>query len=117
MDRCREADALLREESDRLRLRQRRDVELDEVGLGAVRIDRKPGLGQTEGQPLRARVVVGEPVDVVVERVDARGGDDPGLAHRAAEEVLEAPRVRHHLGLPGEERRRAGSRAPSRGRA
>ena len=38
-------------------------------------------------------MVVGEPVDVVVERVDARRGDDPGLPHRAAEEVLRAPRL------------------------
>ena len=35
-------------------LRQRRDVDLDEVRLGAVGIDREPGLGQPEREPLRA---------------------------------------------------------------
>jgi hypothetical protein len=77
-----------------------RDVDLDEIGLGAVRVDREPGLGQTEGHPLRAPVVVREPVDVVVEGVDARGGYDPAWAHGAAEEVLHAARISHHLGEP-----------------
>ena len=56
------------------------------------------------GEPARARVVVGEPLDVVVERVDAGGGDDPRLAHRAAEEVLLAPRALDRLGRAREER-------------
>ena len=47
-----------------------------------------PAAAQPSASRARARVVVGEPLDVVVERVEARGGDDPGLAHRAAEAVL-----------------------------
>ncbi len=43
------------------------------------------------GEPARALVVDGEPVDVVVEGVEPGGRDDPGLPHRAAEEVLLAP--------------------------
>ena len=41
---------------------------------------------------------------MVVERVDARGRDDSGLPHRAAEEVLEATGARHRLLGAGEER-------------
>ena len=64
----------------------------------------RPASASPSASRLRPRVVVGEPLDVVVERVDAGRGDDPRLAHRTAEEVLHAPRVRHHLGGAGEER-------------
>ena len=82
----------------RLLLRERRDVELEEVRLDAIGIDREPRLGEPEREPLRPRVVVGEPLDVVVEGVDTRRRDDARLTHGAAEEVLEPSRVRHHLG-------------------
>jgi hypothetical protein len=36
-------------------------------------------------------VIVGQPVDVVVERVDAGGGTDAGLPHRSAKPLLPAP--------------------------
>ena len=36
------------------------------------------------------RVVLGEPLDVVLERVDAGGGEDARLPHRAAEHAAEA---------------------------
>jgi hypothetical protein len=49
-------------------------------------------------------VVVREPLDVVVERVDAGRRNDPRLAHRAAEEVLLAPRALHELVRAGEQR-------------
>ncbi len=84
--------------------RERCDVDLDEVGLDAVGVDRKPGLGEAARKPLRPRVVVGQAVDVVVERVDTGRRDDPGLAHRAAEEVLQPTRVAHHLGVAGKDR-------------
>ena len=42
-------------------------------------------------------MVVGKALDVVLERVHACGRDDPRLAHRAAEEVLQAPRRPHPL--------------------
>ena len=32
----------------------------------------------------RVRVILGQPIDVVTERVRACSGQDPGLAHRAA---------------------------------
>ena len=69
-----------------------------------IGVDGEPGLGEPQREPLRTGMVVGEPVDVVVERIDASGRDDAGLAHRAAEEVLQAPCVRHHLGIAGEDR-------------
>jgi hypothetical protein len=49
-------------------------------------------------------VVLGKPLDVVVERVDPGRGDDPRLPHRAAEEMLAAPRLQHQRFRPGEER-------------
>ena len=92
-----------REPRQRVLARQRRDVELDEVRLDLVGVDGEPGLGEAAASRSRARVVVGEPLDVVVERVDAGGRDDPGLAHRAAEEVLlRARRAPDHLGRAGE---------------
>jgi hypothetical protein len=42
-------------------------------------------------------VVLGQPVDVVIERVHAGGRHDPGLPHGAAELVLEASRPHHAL--------------------
>ena len=52
---------------------------------------------ETLRERLRASVVVREPLDVVVERVEAGRGDDPRLPHRTAEEVLLAPRALHEL--------------------
>ena len=42
-------------------------------------------------------MVVGEPVDHVLERVDAGRGDDAGLAHAAAEHLAVAPRLGDEL--------------------
>ena len=99
MDGHREADACRCEPGQRLLRGQpeRADGQLDEVGLDLVQVDRQPGLEQAFREPARPRVILGEPVDVVVEGVDAGGRDDPGLAHRPAEQVLEAPRLHHQL--------------------
>ena len=77
-------------------------VELHEVRLHLLEVDRQPGGDEPLAEPPRAPVVVGEPVEVVVERVDAGGGHDAGLAHGAAEQELgsgapssSAPRTRH----------------------
>ena len=59
------------------------------------------------GEAGRQRVVVGEAVDVVVERVQRRRGDDAGLAHAAADHL--APAVR-----AGDERARADQRRADR---
>ena len=99
------ADALL---GERARIASsfepRRDVDLDEVRLDAVGIDGEARLGEARARAAARGVVVGEPLDVVVERVDAGRRDDPRLAHRAAEEVLQPPRLSHHLGRAGEQR-------------
>ena len=76
---------------------ERLDVDLDEVRLDLLELDRDAGRVERLGEPTRARVVVGEPVDVVVERVQARRGDDPRLTHGPAEQVLLAPRALHEL--------------------
>src|SRR5437879_13090526 len=49
-------------------------------------------------------MIVGDPVDVVVQRVQRGGGDDPRLAHRASEEVLATSSVRHQLRGTGDQR-------------
>ncbi len=106
MDRRREPDARLAEPRERLVAAEpeRADVELDEVRLDLVEVDREPGRVPALGEPARAGVVVGQPLDVVVEGVHAGGGDDPGLAHGAAEQVLLAPRALDRLGRAGEQR-------------
>src|SRR4029453_14095267 len=59
-------------------------------------------------------MVVGEPLDVVVERVDAGRRDDPGLPHRSAELVLETPRPLHQLVRARDERAGSARGAPGR---
>ena len=92
-------------------------VDLDEVRLDPVELDGEPGRVPRLGEPPGPGVVVREPLDVVVERVQPRRGDHPCLAQRAAEQVLLPPRpleqrARGRRGSPP-----AGSRAPSTGRA
>ena len=56
-------------------------------GAGTV----TPGsVAQARREPARVRVVVGEPLDVVLERVQPGGGEHAGLAHAAAEHLAEA---------------------------
>ena len=107
VDRRREADALVAKARERVRAREaeRRDVDLDEVRLDLLESDGDVRAScETLGEQAGTRVVVGEPVDVVLERVDARRGDDPGLAHRAAEEVLLAPGALDQLARAREQR-------------
>ena len=79
-------------------------VDEDEVRLHLLEVDRQARLGETLSEPTRAGVVLGEAVDVVLERVDTSRGDDPRLAHRAAEEVLHSPCLGHPLPRPSDER-------------
>ena len=69
------------------------EIDLDEVRLHALEVDREACLHERFCEPARAGVVVREPLDVVVERIDAGRCDDPGLPHRASEEVLLPPRA------------------------
>ena len=67
-------------------------VEPDDVGLDARRIELDAGdLGKPLGQMAGVGVVLGQALDVVIERVQAGGGDDPGLAHGAADLLLDPP--------------------------
>ena len=65
------------------------------------------------GQRAGVRVVLGQPVDVMVERVERAGGDDPRLAHRAAEHLLVAPRLVDQLARAGEAGADRRARGPS----
>ncbi len=106
MDRGREADSRLaqRGKSSRPLEPERGEVDLDEVCLDLIDVDRTTGFRERLRETSGARVVVGEPVDMVVEGVDARSGDDSRLAHRATEEVLLAPGTLDQLARAGEER-------------
>ena len=101
-----EEDSLRPEARQRLLPRQPAAgrVQEDEVRLDLGEVDRKPRGDQTLGEPPRVRVIVGEALDVVVERVEARRGDDARLAHGAAEHVLQAAGLRRELGRGGEQR-------------
>src|SRR4051794_774456 len=70
-----EPDPGLRERLDRVVAREPEgtEVEPDEVRLGA---GVEPRRGPRIGEPRGARVVVGEPLDVVLERVQPGRGDD-----------------------------------------
>ena len=75
MDRRREPDARLakRASASSRSSAERADVELDEVRLDLVEVDRaaRPPC-QPSREPPRAGVILGEPLDVVVERVEHR---------------------------------------------
>src|SRR5690606_37633690 len=80
-----------------------RHVEEDDVRLDLGRVDGNAGdLTQAGSEQLGVGVVLGQALDVVLQRVDARRGDDPGLAHRPAEHVLVAPRPLHRLPISGQ---------------
>ena len=61
----------------------------------SLRVDREPTGRQTLGEPAGVGVVVGEALDVVIERDRPGRGDDPRLAHRTAEEMLVPAGLRH----------------------
>ena len=67
-------------------------AEDDDVGLHGRRVELDARqLGQPLGEHARVLVVLGQAVDVVVERPQRPRGDDAGLAQRAAEHLLVAP--------------------------
>ena len=80
------------------------DVDLDEVRLHLLEIDRHACGLQTFGQLPRPGVVLGEPFDVVVEGVNAGRRNDSGLPHRSAELVLETTCPPHQVVRAGDER-------------
>jgi hypothetical protein len=80
------------------------DVELNEVRLHELEVDRQARRHPARPPPPRAGMVVSEPVDVVLERVHPRGRDDPGLPHRAAKPVLLDARAVHQLRGAGDQR-------------
>ena len=90
MNRGREPDACLSKPPECLGSRklERSDVDLHEVRLHLLEIDRQPGLDETLCEPSRPQVVVRQPLDVVLERIEPGGRHDPRLSHRAAEQML-----------------------------
>ena len=99
-------DAFRRDPLGRLldREAERLGLEADEVRVDGRRVDRQPRRCQSLRESLRACVVLSEPLDVVVERVEGGGGHDPRLPHRTAEQELAAPRFPHRLARAGEDR-------------
>jgi hypothetical protein len=99
MNRGREADAGIREPHQRIGALEAETgrVDLNEVRLHLGEIHRNPCFMKTLRESLRASVILREPLDVVIERVEAGCGDDPGLPHRTAEHMLLPPRTDHQL--------------------
>ena len=59
------------------------EAEHHDVGAYARRIEKHPrGLRQSRRDLLRVRVILGQPIQVVIERVQPGGAKDPDLAHR-----------------------------------
>ena len=91
------------------------DLEHDDVRRDGRGIELDPGHArEPAGELTRQRVIVGEPLDVVVERVQRAGGDDPRLAHRAAPHLLVAPRLVDQRPRARQARADRRARAPSR---
>ena len=59
---------------------------------------------QTVGQHTRVLVVLGQPLDVVVERVEASGRQHSGLPHRPAQHLLPAPGLLDQLARAAQHR-------------
>ena len=101
---AREANPCLAQDLQRLRPveLERLEVDLDEVRLHLAQVDRRARGDERVRKPSRPDVIVGEPVDVVVERVDAGRRHDSRLPHRPAEQVLLAPGPLDELPRAGE---------------
>ena len=75
-----------------------------------VRLDRREvdryarAIGQRCRQRARPRVILGQALDVVVERVEAGGGEHAGLAHAAAEQLAQPARAGDRLGRGDDDR-------------
>ena len=76
---------------------ERCNVDLHEVRLDLLEVDRHTSAVKRPGERAGTRVIVGEAIDVVVERIQTGSSDDPCLAHRASEQVLLTPRALHQL--------------------
>jgi hypothetical protein len=79
--------------------------EHDDVGLHRRRIDAaRCGRRQGVGRPAGPGVVVGEPVDVVVEGMQPSGREDPDLTHPAAVALAPDPGLGDRVGRADEHR-------------
>ena len=71
----------------------------NDVGFDRVRVDLYPvEVRQPGGQHRCVCVILCEPIDVVVERVEAAGCNKPGLAHRPTPHLLVSPRFLDQFG-------------------
>src|SRR6185312_12432827 len=88
----REQDAALAQGLDHFGAGDAGAVRLEEyqIGLGLLHLD---AIDLRQSPRPRIGVIVGEAVDVMVERVDAGRGANTGLPHRPAEALLPAPDV------------------------
>src|SRR5205807_10053469 len=106
MRRRREPDVLIAQALERLVSleAERLEIDLDEVRLDLLELDPQARVAQALGQPSRPHMILRQAIDVVIERIDAGRGDDSRLAHRPAEEMLDAPRLHHPLFGAGDDR-------------
>ena len=69
------------------------NVEDHDVRLHRARIELDPGnAGELQGQLPGPLMILGQPVDVMLQGIDAGGGNDPGLPHGAPEALLDSAR-------------------------
>ncbi len=96
---------------------RRREPEDDDVRLQPVEVELTPSTAASRSPMTRALAwSVGQPLDVVVEGVQAGGGEHPRLAHRAAEHAPVAHERGDVLAVPASTEP-PGSRVPSRARS
>ena len=84
---------------------------LHEHHVGVRPLDLKTGRAQSLRQQLGVGVVLGEPADVVLERIQPGRGDHAGLAHRAAEDFPVSKGFLHEVRTAEEKRPRRRAQA------
>src|SRR5262249_55670488 len=88
------------------------NAEPDQVGVNLRRVERQARrVGYCLGENLGVLVIVGQALDVVVERVGTNRGDDAGLPHAAAEELACPASLRDDGFRPGQGRADRGAEA------
>jgi hypothetical protein len=81
----------------------RTDIDMHEVRLDLLEINRHVGLSQAFCETARSRMIVSDALNVVVHGIDSSSSDDARLSHGTTEEVFRAPRLKD-LGLGTGER-------------
>ena len=97
------------------RAHRRVDLHPHQVGHHRAGFQRKPvGSGECISQQPGVFMIFGQPLNVVFQRIERRGGEDAGLAHAPPEQLAQPARLADRLGGAGQ--RRAHRRAQTLGK-